>query len=129
MRHVAPAVSGFFRSVALGQVNLWLRQLMLVVAPFFLYHPCRRMHWYALVRLAASRLLPCLQQAPSLSTSLPCPLSLPQAAGDRTGNLQDILRLLTLWFNHGHYEDVGAALQEGFALVSIDTWLVVIPQV
>ncbi len=67
---VAPAVSGFFRSVALGQ-----------------------------------------------------------AAGDRTGNLQDILRLLTLWFNYGHYPDVERALQEGFNLVSIDTWLVVIPQV
>ncbi|KAF5842964.1 FAT domain-containing protein, partial [Dunaliella salina] len=70
MAHVAPAVRGFFRSVALGQ-----------------------------------------------------------AVGDRTGNLQDILRLLTLWFNHGSYADVEAALQEGFSLVSIDTWLVVIPQV
>uniref|UniRef100_A0A7R9YR22 Serine/threonine-protein kinase TOR n=1 Tax=Chlamydomonas euryale TaxID=1486919 RepID=A0A7R9YR22_9CHLO len=68
--HVAPAVHGFFRSVALGQ-----------------------------------------------------------AAGDRTGNLQDILRLLTLWFNHGSYPDVEAALEEGFQLVSIDTWLVVIPQI
>lgn len=56
-------------------------------------------------------------------------MALGQAAGDRTGNLQDILRLLTLWFNHGHYADVEAALQEGFGLVSIDTWLVVIPQV
>uniref|UniRef100_A0A7S3R516 Serine/threonine-protein kinase TOR n=1 Tax=Dunaliella tertiolecta TaxID=3047 RepID=A0A7S3R516_DUNTE len=70
LAHVAPAVRGFFRSVALGQ-----------------------------------------------------------AVGDRTGNLQDILRLLTLWFNHGSYADVEAALQEGFSLVSIDTWLVVIPQV
>ncbi|KAK9806197.1 hypothetical protein WJX72_004970 [[Myrmecia] bisecta] len=71
-RHVAPAVMGFFRSVALGQ-----------------------------------------------------------ATGEvRTGaNLQDILRLLTLWFNHGSAPDVEAALQEGFGHVSIDTWLVVIPQV
>jgi len=37
--------------------------------------------------------------------------------------------LLTLWFNHGSYADVEEALQEGFSLVSIDTWLVVIPQV
>ena len=43
--------------------------------------------------------------------------------------LQDILRLLTLWFNHGSAPDVEAALQEGFENVSIDTWLVVIPQV
>lgn len=43
--------------------------------------------------------------------------------------MQDILRLLTLWFNHGSYADVEDALQEGFSLVSIDTWLVVIPQV
>lgn len=69
-QYVAPAVTGFFRSVALGQ-----------------------------------------------------------AAGDRTGNLQDILRLLTLWFNYGSAPDVEQALQEGFGLVSIDTWLVVIPQV
>lgn len=70
MSHVAPAVKGFFRSIALGQ-----------------------------------------------------------AAGDRTGNLQDILRLLTLWFNHGSSKEVEAALVEGFQLVSIDTWLVVVPQV
>ncbi|GLC61314.1 hypothetical protein PLESTB_001742500 [Pleodorina starrii] len=56
-------------------------------------------------------------------------VALGQAAGDRTGNLQDILRLLTLWFNHGAYEEVRAALQEGFQLVSIDTWLLVIPQI
>lgn len=42
---------------------------------------------------------------------------------------QDILRLLTLWFNHGGAPDVEAALLEGFGLVSIDTWLVVIPQI
>ncbi len=46
-----------------------------------------------------------------------------------TGNLQDVLRLLTLWFNHGSGAEAEAALQEGFALVSIDTWLVVIPQI
>lgn len=43
--------------------------------------------------------------------------------------LQDILRLLTLWFAHGGSPAAMAALQEGFGLVSIDTWLVVIPQV
>jgi hypothetical protein len=52
------------------------------------------------------------------------------AAGAGSGdNLQDILRILTLWFNHGAAADVEAALQDGFSRVSIDTWLVVIPQV
>ena len=52
-------------------------------------------------------------------------------AGDsaRGASLQDILRLLTLWFSHGAAPDVAAALEEGFGHVSIDTWLVVIPQV
>ena len=42
--------------------------------------------------------------------------------------LQDTLRLLTLWFAHGANPEVGAALQDGFPLVSNDTWLEVIPQ-
>ncbi|XP_047315173.1 serine/threonine-protein kinase TOR isoform X1 [Impatiens glandulifera] len=44
-------------------------------------------------------------------------------------SLQDILRFLTLWFNHGETADVQMALQKGFALVNIDTWLVVLPQI
>ncbi|XP_022763546.1 serine/threonine-protein kinase TOR isoform X3 [Durio zibethinus] len=44
-------------------------------------------------------------------------------------SLQDILRLLTLWFNHGATVDVQKALQIGFALVNINTWLVVLPQI
>ena len=47
----------------------------------------------------------------------------------KSGSLQDILRLLTLWFNHGAAPEVEAALVEGFGHVSIDTWLVVIPQI
>jgi FKBP12-rapamycin complex-associated protein len=43
--------------------------------------------------------------------------------------LQDILRLLTLWFNHGATAEVQIALQEGFSYVNIDTWLVVLPQI
>jgi phosphatidylinositol kinase/protein kinase (PI-3 family) len=70
-RHVAPAVSGFFRSIALGG-------------------------------------------------------STPRDMG---GALQDILRLLTLWFNYGHLPEVEAALVEGFGHVSINTWLSVIPQI
>ncbi|ODA76987.1 hypothetical protein RJ55_07504 [Drechmeria coniospora] len=43
-------------------------------------------------------------------------------------SLQDTLRLLTLWFTHGGSADVSAAVMEGVANVSIDTWLEVIPQ-
>ncbi|XP_052626570.1 serine/threonine-protein kinase TOR isoform X1 [Lactuca sativa] len=44
-------------------------------------------------------------------------------------SLQDILRLLTLWFNHGATAEVQAALQRGFSHVNINTWLVVLPQI
>jgi FKBP12-rapamycin complex-associated protein len=43
-------------------------------------------------------------------------------------SLQDTLRLLTLWFAHGWNLEVNAAVTEGFATVSVDTWLEVIPQ-
>lgn len=43
-------------------------------------------------------------------------------------SLQDTLRLLTLWFTHGGSADVNMAVTEGFANVSVDTWLEVIPQ-
>ncbi|WJX59954.1 non-specific serine/threonine protein kinase [Trifolium repens] len=45
------------------------------------------------------------------------------------GSLQDILRLLTLWFNHGATAEVQMALTKGFSLVNINTWLVVLPQI
>ncbi|XP_078434846.1 target of rapamycin [Wolffia australiana] len=44
-------------------------------------------------------------------------------------SLQDILRLLTLWFNYGATAEVQVALQKGFSHVNIDTWLVVLPQI
>lgn len=66
--YIAPAIEGFFRSIALG-----------------------RSRWAANVQ-------------------------------------QDILRVLTLWFAHGHRSDVHAALEKGFRAVSIETWLIVIPQ-
>ncbi|MCD7451119.1 hypothetical protein HAX54_009731 [Datura stramonium] len=44
-------------------------------------------------------------------------------------SLQDILRLLTLWFNHGATSEVQIALQKGFTHVNINTWLVVLPQI
>ena len=47
-------------------------------------------------------------------------------AGDQ---LQDTLRILSLWFNHGAHGRVQSALCEGFNSVSIDTWLEVIPQI
>eukprot|EP00850_Spirogloea_muscicola_P011604 SM000072S21238 [mRNA] locus=s72:583526:601430:+ [translate_table: standard] len=50
----------------------------------------------------------------------------PTCSGDDC--LQDILRLLTLWFNHGAAPEVQAALRDGFGHVSVDTWLLVIPQ-
>ena len=43
-------------------------------------------------------------------------------------SLQDTLRLLTLWFAHGGSPEVNTAVTEGFASVSVDTWLEVIPQ-
>jgi serine/threonine-protein kinase mTOR len=47
----------------------------------------------------------------------------------KTNALQDILRLLTLWFKYGAHDDVSHAMASGFTDVDIDTWLEVIPQV
>ncbi|TYZ66502.1 hypothetical protein PybrP1_008839 [[Pythium] brassicae (nom. inval.)] len=66
--YIAPAIHGFFRSIALG-----------------------RSRWAANVQ-------------------------------------QDVLRVLTLWFAHGSRADVLTALDQGFKSVSIETWLIVIPQ-
>ncbi|ODV85481.1 hypothetical protein CANARDRAFT_28273 [[Candida] arabinofermentans NRRL YB-2248] len=46
----------------------------------------------------------------------------------QTNPLQDTLRLLTLWIKFGGTEEVARAMQEGFQMVKIDTWLDVIPQ-
>jgi serine/threonine-protein kinase mTOR len=43
--------------------------------------------------------------------------------------LQDTLRLLRLMFRYGSNPEVNATLTEGFAIVNVDTWLEVIPQV
>ncbi|KPM03125.1 serine/threonine-protein kinase mTOR-like protein [Sarcoptes scabiei] len=43
-------------------------------------------------------------------------------------SLQDTLRILTIWFDDGHDEQIRAAVEEGIKSVSIDTWLQVIPQ-
>ena len=42
--------------------------------------------------------------------------------------LQDSLRLLTLWFKFGPEERVTLAVSEGASMVSVDTWLEVVPQ-
>lgn len=33
------------------------------------------------------------------------------------------LRVLTLWFDYGHWADVNEALVEGIKTIQIDTWL------
>ncbi|XP_013189748.2 serine/threonine-protein kinase mTOR [Amyelois transitella] len=43
-------------------------------------------------------------------------------------SLQDTLRLLTLWFDYGHYSAVHEALVEGIRTIEINVWLQVIPQ-
>lgn len=43
-------------------------------------------------------------------------------------SLQDTLRLLTLWFDHGQYAEVHEAVSDGVKTVPIETWLQVIPQ-
>jgi hypothetical protein len=34
-----------------------------------------------------------------------------------------VLRLLTLWFDYGHYTDMYEALNEGLRTIDINTWL------
>lgn len=43
-------------------------------------------------------------------------------------SLQDTLRLLTLWFDYGHWPDVHEAIVEGIRMIEKNTWLQVIPQ-
>ena len=50
-------------------------------------------------------------------------------SGGTSSSLQDILRLLTLWFRHGVRTEVSSAVVDGFNAVSVDTWLAVIPQI
>ncbi|XP_063895225.1 serine/threonine-protein kinase mTor isoform X1 [Helicoverpa armigera] len=42
--------------------------------------------------------------------------------------LQDTLRLLTLWFDHGHHPAIYDALFEGIRQIDVKIWLQVIPQ-
>jgi FKBP12-rapamycin complex-associated protein len=43
--------------------------------------------------------------------------------------LQDMLRLLTLWFKYGATAEVDVAVKNGFDAIAIDTWLSVTPQI
>eukprot|EP00052_Salpingoeca_macrocollata_P027230 m.257819 g.257819 ORF g.257819 m.257819 type:complete len:2371 (+) comp22712_c0_seq2:129-7241(+) len=43
-------------------------------------------------------------------------------------NLQDTLRLLTLWFRYGGFDEVAQTIASGVNIVSVDTWLQVVPQ-
>ncbi|ANB15187.1 phosphatidylinositol kinase-related protein kinase TOR1 [Sugiyamaella lignohabitans] len=42
--------------------------------------------------------------------------------------LQDILRLLTLWFKYGGVVEAASAMTEGFAMIKVEVWLEVVPQ-
>eukprot|EP00190_Bangiopsis_sp_CCMP1999_P004479 CAMPEP_0198732994 /NCGR_PEP_ID=MMETSP1475-20131203/41709_1 /TAXON_ID= ORGANISM="Unidentified sp., Strain CCMP1999" /NCGR_SAMPLE_ID=MMETSP1475 /ASSEMBLY_ACC=CAM_ASM_001111 /LENGTH=975 /DNA_ID=CAMNT_0044496211 /DNA_START=30 /DNA_END=2954 /DNA_ORIENTATION=+ len=46
----------------------------------------------------------------------------------RGTQLQDVLRLLTLWFRYGSIPEVHKALNAGFAATEADLWLDVVPQ-
>eukprot|EP01088_Endostelium_zonatum_P000895 TRINITY_DN1115_c0_g1_i1.p1 TRINITY_DN1115_c0_g1~~TRINITY_DN1115_c0_g1_i1.p1 ORF type:complete len:1488 (-),score=370.97 TRINITY_DN1115_c0_g1_i1:54-4517(-) len=47
---------------------------------------------------------------------------------DDNSTLQDVLRLLNITFNYAHFKVVEDAIYEGLNIVSIETWLQVIPQ-
>ncbi len=48
--------------------------------------------------------------------------------GNEGSMLQDVLRLLTLWFTWGHCKIVQRELRLGFPTVDVATWLLVLPQ-
>lgn len=45
-----------------------------------------------------------------------------------SNSLQDTLRLLTLWFKFGGIPEAAQAMADGFGMVKIDNWLLIIPQ-
>lgn len=48
---------------------------------------------------------------------------------DVTKTLQDILRLLQLWFKHGGKKEVEHLIRGSFEIIDINAWLAVIPQI
>jgi len=45
------------------------------------------------------------------------------ALSSTVNSLQDTLRLLTLWFEFGHWQDVSDVLVDGIRTVKIGNWL------
>lgn len=45
-----------------------------------------------------------------------------------SNSLQDTLRLLTLWFKFGGIPEAAQAMADGFGMVKIDNWLLIVPQ-
>jgi FKBP12-rapamycin complex-associated protein len=103
------------------------------------FHPTWYKAWHAWA-LANFEIVQAINQRPERDPT-PMPPSLvvehvvPAVRGffksialSKGSSLQDTLRLLTLWFAHGGSPEVNAAVTEGFASVSVDTWLEVIPQ-
>ena len=42
--------------------------------------------------------------------------------------LQDLLRLIDLWFNMGDKEEIDKLIHKAFEMIDLDSWLLVIPQ-
>lgn len=66
---------------------------------------------------------------PFVLTNIICPGFFRSVSLRNQDALQDILRLLTLWFKFGQHDEVSHAMGSGFSTVEVDTWLQVIPQV
>jgi FKBP12-rapamycin complex-associated protein len=64
-----------------------------------------------------------------LLSDLQCPGFFRSISLSERSSLQDVLRLLTLWFKFGAHDDVCHAIGDGFSSVAVDTWLEVVPQV
>lgn len=46
----------------------------------------------------------------------------------QSSSIQDTLRLLTLWFAHGSFQEVTSAVTQGIRTVHLSTWMDVVPQ-
>jgi FKBP12-rapamycin complex-associated protein len=49
-------------------------------------------------------------------------------SADNTKTLQNTLRLLKLWFNHGSLPEIEQIIREGFDKIDLKVWIHVIPQ-
>ena len=48
---------------------------------------------------------------------------------DITKTLQNLLRLLKLWFQQGDQPDIEQIMRASFEIIDINTWLAIIPQI